>query len=110
MADWKDALSQLRNSGNIPEDNYPEPAEVPEKLRKPSDTIHIVVEKKGRGGKTATIAEGFLCNDDELAQLASEARRKLGTGGSSRGGDILMQGECRERFANFLRGKGYKVK
>lgn len=110
MADWKDALSQLRDSGKIPEDNSPEPADIPEKPLKHSGTIHLVVEKKGRGGKIATIAEGFSCDDTALAELASEARRKLGTGGSARGGEILMQGECRERFAAFLRDKGYKVK
>lgn len=109
--DWKDALSQLRDSGSLPEGEEPEAtAATDDSVTKPNDVIHVVVERKGRKGKTATIAEGFTCSDGELADIASRAKQRLGTGGSARGGEILIQGECRDRLADFLRSLGYRVK
>lgn len=109
--DWKDMLSQIRE--DLPEGEEIEEAageaESTSKDKK-KEVIHIVVEKKGRKGKTATIAEGFKCDDDELEELASELKRKLGVGGSARGGEILIQGECKDRLAELLRGMNYRVK
>lgn len=106
--DWKDALSRLR--GDLPpgEEEKEEAASSPAPVKK--EKINISVERKGRKGKTATIADGFLCDDSELEEIASKAKRHLGTGGSARGGEILIQGECRERLAEFLRSLGYVVK
>lgn len=108
--DWKEMLSQIK--GDLPEgEELPAMQEEDKADKSPSkkETIRIVVEKKGRKGKTATIAEGFLCSDEELEELASLAKRHLGVGGSARGGEILMQGDCRDRFAAFLRSQGYVV-
>lgn len=110
--DWKDMLSQLRDDLPQAEDIQPAAGiseKSPENKSSKKEKIHIVVEKKGRKGKTATIAEGFRCSDNELEEIASKAKRHLGTGGSARGGEILMQGECRERFAAFLCGLGYDI-
>lgn len=111
--DWKDVLAGMK-------DNLPSGEEESEErcgdsvtgAENPSasarkEKISVVIERKGRKGKTATIACGFLCSDEELAELATRARKKLGTGGSSRGGEILMQGECRERLVDFLHSEGY---
>lgn len=103
-------LSQIRE--DLPEGEEIE-TEVSSELDssgKKKEVIHVVVEKKGRKGKTATIAEGFNCEDGELERIASELKRKLGVGGSARGGEILIQGECRERLEELLRGMGYRVK
>ncbi len=110
--DWKDILGQLRD--DLPEapDNCEPDMETGINDTAPGnkETIRLIMEKKGRKGKTATIAEGFKCDDDELQELASKAKRHLGVGGSARGGEILIQGDCRERLAAFLRTQGYKVK
>ena len=110
--DWKDMLSHLRDELPQAEESAEETADEirAEKQGLKKETIRIVVEKKGRKGKTATIAEGFTCDDDELGEVASKAKRHLGVGGSARGGGILMQGECRDRLAAFLRTLGYAVK
>lgn len=113
MADWKDALAALRDSGAMPE-----PVEATDDIvtdespvvNSAGDVIHIIVEKKGRKGKCATIAEGFTCDDEELEKLASRLKHKLSAGGSARGGEILIQGDCRERLAAALRQEGYRVK
>lgn len=84
---------------------------VPEKdePKRCADKLAVAIERKGRGGKTATIVSGFTINDDEIAELARELKSRLGTGGSSRGGEILIQGERRREVVDFLRSKGFKV-
>lgn len=111
--DWKNALSVLRTE--MPEEdneksNTSSEEIVSERTDKKKETLHIVIERKGRKGKTATIIEGFLCDDEELESIARNLKQKIGTGGSARGGEILLQGEWRERAAEFLRNEGYKVK
>ncbi|MDE6341643.1 MAG: translation initiation factor [Muribaculaceae bacterium] len=108
--DWKEALSQL---GGLPEGESAETvsASGPDE-EKPCQkgALHVLIEKKGRGGKTATIVEGFEIDDEQVSSIASEMRRKLGTGGSARGGEILIQGDRKADVMAFLKGKGFKVK
>lgn len=111
--DWKDMLSQLKEDLPQVEDSdsgTDSEADHSDTDSPQEEPIHVVVEKKGRKGKTATIAEGFLCSDAELEEIASTLKRKLGVGGSARGGEILIQGECRDRLAGLLREMGYKIK
>lgn len=75
-----------------------------------ADTLRVILDKKGRKGKVATIIEGFTIPDDEVAEISSELKRKIGTGGSARGGEILLQGDWREKASSLLREKGFKVK
>ncbi len=90
---WKSALEQLKNSGNLPEGDSTETVSAPEKTGKENkEKLHVTVERKGRHGKTATIIDGFVCDDDTLQDIARKLKQKLGTGGSARGGEILLQG------------------
>ncbi|MDE5875851.1 MAG: translation initiation factor [Muribaculaceae bacterium] len=110
--DWKDALSALRDSGEIPVDNTPEPEE---DVSTDSDTIQkspltIVTDKKGRKGKVATIIEGFECSESRLEEIAKILKQKLGTGGSIREGEILIQGDRKQDVTATLKSLGFKVK
>lgn len=108
MMDWKDALKNLQAGGTVPVDDTPDPAPSPgPSLQK--EKLHIAVEKKGRGGKTATIVYGFAGSDSELQALASTLRKRLGTGGSARDGEILLQGNRQEDAARALRELGFKI-
>lgn len=111
-ADWKDALASL--SGLPAGTPDPDEKATDNRLLKTENrkltTLHMVVEKKGRGGKVATIIEGFECSDDEIDEIARDLRKRLGTGGSARGGEILIQGDRRNDVAAILREKGFKVK
>lgn len=106
--DWKDALARLRDSAALPpgEDiQHPEPAV--EKTKHPA--LHVTVERKGRRGKVATLIEGFD-DDDDAARVAAVLKRSLGVGGSSRGGEVLVQGDCSARVSEILKTEGYKIK
>lgn len=106
-SDWKDALASL---SGLPEGNSDLETMTTATTAKTMTTLHILVEKKGRGGKVATIVEGFECSDDEVDEIARDIRKRLGTGGSARGGEILIQGDRRNDVAAILHEKGFKVK
>ena len=111
--DWKDALGSLLQEGNLPEG---EP-DAPETEAMPADSktvqkspVHVLIEKKGRAGKTATIVEGFDCPDETLQEVARQLKRRLGVGGSARGGEILIQGNLPAKVKEAFTDMGYKVK
>ncbi|MDE6227142.1 MAG: translation initiation factor [Muribaculaceae bacterium] len=109
--DWKDALGALKDSGAIPIDNTPDPDETTSPdISFMSAPLHVVIDRKGRKGKTATIIEGFAGSDKELEDLAKTLKQKLGTGGSARGGEILIQGDRKEDVKKILKELGFKVK
>ena len=109
--DWKDALAQLKDSGNIPVDNTPDPQPEEQNQDAPQKTpLRILIDRKGRKGKTATIVEGFTGSDDQLQLLAKTLKQRLGTGGSARDGEILIQGDRKENVAEILQSLGYKTK
>lgn len=105
--DWKDILAQKVNSGELEHEEFI-PAE--EKVEKSIDTIEVILDRKGRNGKTATIAAGFTCDDDELKTIASKLKSRLSVGGSARGGEILIQGDRADDVRQLLRELGFKVK
>ena len=112
--DWKDALASLTG---LPEGEEPSNPTTPKPnnstTQQPNNQktpLHVVIEKKGRGGKTATIVEGFEIADDEVDEIARSLRKKLGTGGSSRGGEILIQGDRKADTIRMLKERGFKVK
>lgn len=109
MNGLEDALRQFMAANpDLPAGD--EPAPEPETAeRRPADKLQVVMERKGRGGKTATIVAGFTCSDEEIDALARELKTRLGTGGSSRGGEILIQGDRRREVADFLRSRGYRI-
>lgn len=88
-------------------------ADLFDKLNEESDSgavkLNIRMEKKGRGGKTATLIEGFKGSDSELAELARQIKSHCGTGGSVVEREILIQGDQRKRVMEFLQKQGYKT-
>lgn len=72
--------------------------------------LDILLERKGRAGKCATIITGFTIDDADVAALAAEIKRTLGTGGSARGGEILIQGDRRDDVLRLLTSHGLKAR
>ncbi len=69
--------------------------------------VRLHYEKKGRGGKEAVIIRGIDENDDVLKGICKEMKTKLGVGGSSKEGEIIMQGNKREKMLEILKKLGY---
>ncbi len=72
--------------------------------------IRIQREVKGRKGKTVTIVSGFQLADDELKNLATQLKRRCGTGGSVKEGVIIIQGDHRDTLVTELNKRGFKAK
>jgi translation initiation factor 1 len=111
--DWKDALGK---AFDLPaNEETPEPDEVQQSPAAPlaqqgKTRLDIILERKGRAGKQATIVTGFVCDDEALKQVASDLKRSLGVGGSARGGEILIQGDFRQRVLDKLTAMGFKAR
>ena len=72
--------------------------------------IRVQREVKGRKGKTVTTVSGFQIAADELKLLATQLKRRCGTGGSVKEGMIIIQGDHRSTLITDLENRGFKVK
>ena len=72
-----------------------------------SDPLRVLVDRKYRRGKAATIVTGFTGSDDALQALGKSLKVSCGVGGSVKDGEIIIQGDQRERVIELLLEKGY---
>lgn len=94
-----------------PDFNYAfEEDEVLETLAPKDQLLYVSIDRKNRGGKEATLVEGFVGSNDDLSDLAKTLKSKCGVGGSAKDGDIIIQGNFKQKVSDLLVGMGYKVK
>lgn len=72
--------------------------------------LKVLFDKSGRAGKVVTLIEGFQGPVSELEKLAKELKNHCGTGGSAKDGQILIQGDVRNKVGDFLQKKGASAK
>jgi Translation initiation factor 1 (eIF-1/SUI1) and related proteins len=105
--DWKDKLSGLK--AELPQvEETDADTKQPESPKKQKEPLRVELDK--RNGKPATLVTEFQGTDDELKELAKMLKIKCGSGGSSRNGEILVQGDFRVKIAEILLNMGFKVK
>jgi translation initiation factor 1 len=80
------------------------------KLENEQQDLRIHLDKKQRAGKMVTIVRGFVGSVAELDSLRKDLQTKCGTGGSTKDGEILIQGDHREKILAHLLKEGYKAK
>ena len=130
MADWKSALAAL-GATEVPNDNK-EKTEIDRKKRigvvystnpdyeysddsqEESDTLpknqqklRLNMERAGRGGKTVTLVKGFVGSDKDINALCKLLKQKCGVGGSVKDGEIIIQGDHRQRLIEILKKEGF---
>lgn len=104
--DWKDRLNIVYSTNpdfSYQLDKEEEPTTVDPKQQK----LRVSIEKKGRGGKTVTVITGFIGSEDDLKELGRTLKTKCGVGGAVKDGEILIQGEFKQRIIDLLKAEGY---
>lgn len=86
-----------------------EPVE-PDTLPPNKQDLRVMLDKKLKGGKKATLVTGFIGKGNDLADLAKKLKNLCAAGGSVTDGEILIQGDNRQKIMDFLVKNGYKAK
>ena len=130
MADWKSALAAL-GATEEPNDNK-EKTDIERKKRigvvystnpdyeysddsqeetntlpKNQQKLRLNMERAGRGGKTVTLVKGFVGSEEDITALCKLLKQKCGVGGSVKDGEIIIQGDHRQRLVEILKKEGY---
>ena len=82
---------------------------VPETLTPNQQKLKIKLETKHRGGKAVTLVEGFIGKEEDLQSLGKALKNFCGTGGSVKDGEIIIQGDHREKVLQWLIKNEYKM-
>ena len=108
----KKKLNSLEDLGGLVYSTNPEETWDQENEDQGPDIQHLEahIEKKGRGGKTAVIIRGFQGSEEALKQLGKELKTHCATGGAVKNGEIIIQGDLRQKAMDYLITKGHKVK
>jgi translation initiation factor 1 len=72
--------------------------------------LKVTLETKHRAGKTVTLVAGFIGRLEDMEQLGKQLKSHCGTGGAAKDGEIIVQGDHREKVRLWLQKNKYKVK
>lgn len=130
MEDWKKALAALgateepnetpqktnverrKRVGVVystnPDFDYADDSQQPaETLPASQQRLRLNMERSGRGGKTVTVVKGFVGAAEDAEALCKFLKQKCGVGGSVKDGEIIIQGDHRQRLVEILKQAGY---
>ncbi len=107
--DWKDRLGTVYSTN--PDYEYEHDREEEQETLEPKrQNLKVSLDKKGRKGKAVTLIAGFIGTENDIKELAKLLKTKCGVGGSAKDGEILIQGEFRDKIMEILTKAGYKAK
>lgn len=82
--------------------------QAPEETLSPrQQKLRVRLDTRQRAGKAVTLVEGFAGATEDLEQLGRQLKTHCGTGGSVKDGQIIIQGDQRDKITQWLLDKGY---
>ena len=104
--DWKDRLNVVYSTN--PNFQYETGnTEEAETLSPNQQKLRVQLDRKNRGGKVVTLVTGFVGTDDDLKELGRMLKSKCGVGGSAKDGEIIVQGDFKQKVIELLKKEGY---
>ncbi len=108
MSDWKQRLGVVYSTN--PDFTYEEDrVEEEETLEPRQQKLRLSLSKKHRAGKEVTLVTNFVGRKEDLERLGKTLKQKCGVGGSVKDGEIIIQGDQREKLKAILSKLGYRV-
>lgn len=108
--DWKQRLGVVFSTN--PDFQYQSAPEQDEQedIAPSAQKLTVRIDRHSRGGKQVTLVQGFRGSEGALQQLCRSLKVKLGVGGSAKDGEIVIQGDWRDRITELLTKDGYNAK
>jgi translation initiation factor 1 len=104
--DWKDRLNVVYSTN--PNFKYETSQEEEANTLPPQQQkLRVSLDRKNRGGKTVTLVTGFVGTEDDLKALGKLLKSSCGVGGTTKDGEIIIQGDFKQRILELLKSKGY---
>ena len=104
--DWKDRLNVVYSTN--PDFKYETSREEEQTTLPPQQQkLRVSLDRKNRGGKTVTLVTGFIGSEDDLKALGKLLKGSCGVGGTAKDGEIIIQGDFKQRVLDLLMAKGY---
>jgi len=130
MSDWKEKLAALGGVDHSEEEEkvnekkqskkkegvvystnpnyvYEDEKSVVETLPKNQQKLRLNMERAGRGGKTVTLIKGYVGSEEDIQALCKLLKQKCGVGGAVKDGEIIIQGDHKQRLIELLKKEGY---
>ncbi len=107
--DWKSRLGVVFSTD--PDFRYQTDEEQEAETLAPSlQRLAVKIDRKGRAGKQVTLVTGFVGKSEDLKELGKMLKTGCGVGGSAKDGEIIIQGDFRDRVTTLLKAAGYNAK
>lgn len=104
--DWKDRLNVVYSTN--PDFRYEMEENIEEQTLPPAQQrLRVQLDRKNRGGKVVTLITGFTGTEDDLKELGRMLKSKCGVGGSAKDGEIIVQGDFKQKIIELLKKEGY---